>query len=308
MATGENSATWGDVTNTNLGTAIEEAITGSANVAFSNANTTLTLTDTNATQTARNLRLNLTGNATSGYNLVVPAIEKAYIVNNGTDGTITIKNATGTNIAVPTGKTTWVFNDGTDVKDVITHLTSLSIAGTLSVTGAVSLTAALPIASGGTAASTAATARTSLSAAQSGTNVDITSLQPVAYIIEGATVSATAATGTINYNVITQSVVYYTTNSSANWTINIRGSGSTSLNTLLSTGQAITLAFLATNGTTAYYNNVVQVDGTTVGVTTKWQNAAPTSGNASSVDSYTYTVIKTGSATFTVLASQTKFA
>lgn len=308
MATGENSATWGDVTNTNLGTAIEEAITGSASVAFSNANTTLTLTDTNATQTARNLRLNLTGNATSGYNLVVPAIEKAYIVNNGTDGTITIKNATGTNIAVPTGKTTWVFNDGTDVKDVITHLTSLSIAGTLSVTGAVSLTAALPIASGGTAASTAGTARTSLSAAQLGTNVDITSLQPVAYIIEGATVSATAATGTINYDVITQSVVYFTTNSSANWTINIRGNSGTSLNTLLSTGQAITLAFLATNGSTAYYNNVVQVDGTTVGVTTKSQNAAFTSGNANSVDSYTYTVIKTGSATFTVLASQTKFA
>ena len=86
MATGENSTTWGNVTNINLGTAIEEAIVGSADVAFSNASVTLTLTDTNATQPARNMRLNLTGTATSGYNLIVPAIEKPYIINNGTDG------------------------------------------------------------------------------------------------------------------------------------------------------------------------------------------------------------------------------
>jgi hypothetical protein len=296
MATGENSATWGNVTNTNLGTAIEEAITGSASVAFSSANVTLSLSDTNTSQTARNLRLNLTGTATAGYNLVVPSIQKAYIVNNGTDGTITVKNATGTGIAVPAGKTTWVFNNGTNVVDVVTHLTSLTLAS------------ALPVASGGTGGNTAATARTALSAAQSGTNVDITSLQPMAYIIESATVSATAATGTINFDAITQSVVYYTTNASGNWTFNIRGNSGTTLNTLLSTGQAITVAFLATNGSTAYYNNVVQVDGTTSGVTTKWQGAAPSGGNASGIDVYTYTVIKTASATFTVLASQTKFA
>jgi len=138
MTTGENTTTWGNVTNVNLGTAIEEAITGSVDVAFSSANVTLTLTDTNATQSARNLRLNLTGTATAGYNLVVPAIEKAYIINNATDGTVTVKNATGTGIAVPTGKTIWVFNDGTNVKDVVTHLTSLTLA------------AALPVASGGT--------------------------------------------------------------------------------------------------------------------------------------------------------------
>lgn len=127
MVAGENTTTWGNVTNVNLGTAIEEAITGSADVAFSNANVTLTLTDTNATQSARNLRLNLTGTATAGYNLVVPAIEKAYIVNNGTDGTITVKNATGTGIAVPAGKTMWVFNNGTNVVDAVTHLTSLTL-------------------------------------------------------------------------------------------------------------------------------------------------------------------------------------
>ena len=142
MATGENNTTWGDVTNVNLGTALEEAIVGSADVAFSNANVTLTLTDTNSTQSARNMRLNLTGTATAGYNLVVPAIEKPYIVNNGTDGTITVKNTTGTGIAVPAGKTMWLFNNGTNVVDVVTHLSSVTLGS------------ALPVTSGGTGVTT----------------------------------------------------------------------------------------------------------------------------------------------------------
>jgi len=124
---------------------------------------------------------------------------------------------------------------------------------------------------------------------------------------ETATVSATAATGTINYDVTTQSVVYYTSNASANWTVNFRGSSGTSLNTLMSTGQSVTVAFLVTQGATAYYNSAVQVDGSSV--TPKYQGGtAYTSGNVSSIDAYTYTIIKTGSATFTVLVSQTKFA
>lgn len=125
---------------------------------------------------------------------------------------------------------------------------------------------------------------------------------------EVATVSATAATGTINYDVSTQSVLYYTSSAAANWTVNLRHSSGTTMNTALSTGQCLTVVFLVTQGATAYYNNVVQVDGTTSGVTTKWQNAAPSAGNASSVDAYSYTIIKTGASAFTVLASQTKFA
>ena len=124
---------------------------------------------------------------------------------------------------------------------------------------------------------------------------------------EVITVSATAATGTINYDVTTQSVLYYTTNASANWTVNFRGSSGTSLNTLMSTGQSLTVVFLVTQGSTAYYNNAVTVDGTSV--TPKWQGgSAPSSGDASSIDVYTYTIIKTGSAAFTILASQTRFA
>lgn len=123
---------------------------------------------------------------------------------------------------------------------------------------------------------------------------------------EVATISATAATGTINYDITTQSVLYYTSNASANWTVNFRASSGTSLNTAMSTGQSITVAFLVTQGATAYYNNVVQVDGSSV--TPKWQGGtAPTAGNASGIDSYVYTIVKTGSAAFTVFASQTQF-
>jgi hypothetical protein len=125
---------------------------------------------------------------------------------------------------------------------------------------------------------------------------------------EVITVSATAATGTIAYYATTQSVLYYTSNASANWTVNLTGASTpTTLDTLLSTGQCITLVHMVTQGSTAYYNNVVQVDGTTSGVTTKWQTSAPTYGNPSGIDVYSYTVIKTGSATFTVLASLVPF-
>jgi len=125
--------------------------------------------------------------------------------------------------------------------------------------------------------------------------------------LETVTVSATAATGTINYDVTTQSVLYYTTNASANWTVNFRASSGTSLDTAMATGESVTVAFLVTQGATAYYNSAVQVDGASV--TPKWQGGtAPAAGNASSIDAYTYTIIKTGAATFTVLAAQTRFA
>lgn len=124
---------------------------------------------------------------------------------------------------------------------------------------------------------------------------------------ETTTVSATAATGTINFNVVTQADLYYTSNASANFTLNFRGDGSTTFNSLLSTGQTITVVFRNTNGTTAYYANAFQIDGTSV--TPKWQGgSAPSAGNASSVDVYTFAITKTASATYTVFASVTQFA
>ena len=151
IATGEQAGTWGVTTNTNLGTALEEAITGTADVSFSSADVTLTLTDTNGSQTARNLRLNLTGTSGGARNLIVPAIEKFYIVNNGLADAVTVKNSTGTGIAVAAGKTMPVFNNATNVVDVTTYLSSLTLGS------------ALPVASGGSGAATLTGVRKALS-------------------------------------------------------------------------------------------------------------------------------------------------
>lgn len=126
-------------------------------------------------------------------------------------------------------------------------------------------------------------------------------------VAETTTIAATAATGTINYDTTSQTVLYYTSNASANWTVNFRASSGTTLNAALSTGQSLTAVFLVTQGSTAYYNSAVQIDGSSV--TPKWQGgAAPTAGNASGVDIYSYTIVKTGDAAFTVFAVQTQFA
>jgi hypothetical protein len=125
---------------------------------------------------------------------------------------------------------------------------------------------------------------------------------------ERTTVAATAATGTINFDAVTQGVLYFTSNASANWTLNIRGNSGTTLSSILAVGDAITVTHLVTNGSTAYYNNVVQIDGSAV--TPKYQGGtAPAAGNASSIDAYVYTIVKTAATpTYTVFASQTKFA
>jgi hypothetical protein len=119
---------------------------------------------------------------------------------------------------------------------------------------------------------------------------------------ERTTISATAATGTINFDAVTQGVLYYTTNASANWTLNVRGDSGTTLNSILATGDAITVSFLVTNGGTAYYQTAFQVDGSAV--TPKYSGGtAPAAGNASSIDVYTYTILKTANATFTVFGA-----
>ena len=138
----------------------------------------------------------------------------------------------------------------------------------------------------------------------------ITGTASIWQMMENVTVSATAATGTVNYDLLTNgAVTYYTANATGNWTLNLRGDGSTTMNSVMSTGKSLTVAFLVTNGGTAYYQTALQVDGTTSGVTLEWQNgAAPAAGNINSIDAYSITLIKTGSATYTALASQTKFA
>jgi hypothetical protein len=165
----------------------------------------------------------------------------------------------------------------------------------------------LALQSAGTTALTAASGN--LTVAQKMTVIGTASIAglKIADVLETSTVSATAATGTIAYDVTTQAVLYYTTNASGNFTVNFRGSSGTSLNILMATGESVTVAFLVTNGATAYYNSAVQVDGSSV--TPKYQGGtAYAAGNASAVDVYMYTIIKTGNAAFTVFTSQTKFA
>ncbi len=125
---------------------------------------------------------------------------------------------------------------------------------------------------------------------------------------EITTVSAIAATGTINFDALTQSVLYYTTNASANWTLNIRGNSSSTLDSILPVGSSITLVFLVTNGSTAYYQTAFQIDG--VSHTPKWQGgSAPAEGNASSIDAYSFTITKTAATpTYVTLASVAGFA
>ena len=136
IGTGEQAGTWGTTTNTNLGTALQEAITGSADVAFSSGDVTLTLTNSNAAQIGRNLRLNLTGTSGGARNLILGSemqVEKLYLINNTLLDAVTVKNTTGTGIAVPAGKTMFVFNNGTNVVDAIDNLPSGATVGGVAI-------------------------------------------------------------------------------------------------------------------------------------------------------------------------------
>jgi hypothetical protein len=138
-------------------------------------------------------------------------------------------------------------------------------------------------------------------------NANVSTKLSVTSVSEPMLVSATAATGTVTINYLSNPSVFYTTNASANWTLNVRGNSTVTMNSSIAVGDVATVVFMAQQGATAYFANVVQVDGTTI--TPKWQGGtAPTGGNASSIDSYALSILKTAANTYTVLASQTKFA
>ena len=344
MVTGENSGQWGDKTNTNLNL-IQQAIAGYEAIDVASADVTLAMT--NATlSNARNMVLNLTGTLAGTRVVNVPdGIEKTYIVKDSTTRagfTLTIKTVSGTGVTIPAGKTVMVFSDGTNVVDVfflkdVVEDTTPQLGGNLDANGnnilidstnfigdengneqikfATTASAVNEI----SVTNAATTNPPSVSATGGDTNIDL-NLTPkgigrvtfngagkIQQIAEKVTNSATAATGTVDYDVITQAVLNYTTDASGNWTLNIRGDGSNSLDSIMDTGESITIAHLVSQGGTAYYNSAVTIDGSSV--TPEWQGgSAPAAGNVSSIDVYTYTVIKTGSATFTVLAAQTQFA
>jgi hypothetical protein len=199
IGTGEQTGTWGTTTNNNFSVAVGEAITGSADVAFSSADVTVTLTDTNAAQTARNLRLNLTGTSGGARNLILGSgcqIEKLYLVNNGLADAVTVKNTSGTGIAVPAGKSMFVFNNGTNVVDATTYLSSLTLGS------------ALPVASGGTGV-TSSTGTTAVVLSTSPTIITSTLTGYTETVVSIGTVGAshtfTITTGTVQTATLTAS-------------------------------------------------------------------------------------------------------
>lgn len=201
-----------------------------------------------------------------------------------------------------------------DITSLLGLTTPLSVAQ--GGTGKATITAAALQKGAGTAAMADATAGTdyakpTVASTWTATQTITGSASTVAELLRNAaedtTISATAATGTITIFPSSQSVLYFTTNASANWVVNLAFSAGTAMNTALSTGQSLTIAFLVTQGATAFFNTAVQVDGTTSGVTTRWQGGAPTSGVPSGVDIYTYTVVKVSSAVFSVFATVASF-
>jgi len=344
MVTGENAGTWGDITNTNL-VILQQAIAGYGTVAL-NATTGATLTFTNgALSDGKNAVIELTGTITGNVSVIVPdGIEKTYLVKNNTTGafTVQIKTTSGTG---PTFATTdkgikLVYSNGTNVVDSDLQKLSSDYAPTLSANlstnskniivgntyGIIDENSNEQIKFSTTASATneitianaAAGGNPTISATGGDTNVGLT-LTPkgdlgritlngeskIFGVYEGATISTTYITS-FTYDVLTQAVYYQNVNLGSNFTVNIRGNSTTPLNSALATGESVTVALITKQGNNTFYNNVIQVDGTTV--TAIWQGGtAPTAGNASSHDVYTYTAIKTAASTYTVLASQTQF-
>ena len=340
MTTGENSGTWGTKTNTNW-QLIEQAVAGYQAVSIAGGAQTTALTMTNATlSNARNAVISLTGTITGNQIVTIPdGVQKTYIIFNNTSGAFTVlfKNVSGTGYTwSATDKGTRVlYSDGTNIYD--TGLDATTAVNTLS-----NKTLTLPtIANNGsiidgnanayitfqsnttavnqiTLANAATGINPNIQATGTDTNVSL-SLTPkgvgninfngtgrIQQMQEKTTTTAIAATGTINYDLLTQAVLYYTTAATAQFTVNFRGSSSTALNTMLSVGDSMTAAFLNTNST--FYTTFVTVDGTSTNVVTKWQGGSvPSSGN-SGIDTYSFSIIKTAASTYTVLASQIQFA
>jgi hypothetical protein len=342
QATGENSGTWGQITNTNL-LILEQAIGGYSSIAVTSG---ATLTFSNgALSNGKDQVIKLTGTIAGAINVVVPdGIEKTYVIENATTGayTVTVKTSSGTGVtwsATDKGKK-MVYSDGTNVVD--TAFTEVSSDYTPTLSGILDTNGNdIVVDTGGaieddsnneyikfvkTASAVneisitnqATGSAPSIAATGDDTNIDF-NLTPkgigrvtlngngkIQGLAEKVLVNGTF-TSNINIDTNTQAVQLNTATASANFTVNLRGDGSNSLDASMDTGESITVAYINKNNNVTYWNTTVQVDGVTV--TPVWQGgAAPTGGNTTSNDVYTYTAIKTAASTFTVLASQTQFA
>jgi len=340
MATGENSGTWGTKTNTNLDL-VQQAIVGFENIAITSTNTTLLMTDATISP-ARNAVLRFTGTITANCTVFVASgIEKTYTLQNATSGafTLALNQVGGASVIFgATDKTTkLVYLNGTDVVDL--SLVNLTAPQTLTNKTLTTPTLTSPIIneiddSNGNeeiifTATASAVNELTVANAATGNNPNVTAsgsdadvginftpkgtgavtfngTGKIQAVKEKVTVTAVASTGTINYDFLTQAVLYHTTVATGNFTINLRGSSSTSLTNMLSVGESVTGAFLNTN--TTFFVSTITIDGSSTNVTLEYQGGnAPTAGNAG-IDVYSFTAIKTATTpAYTILASQTQF-
>jgi hypothetical protein len=363
MATGENSGTWGDKTNTNLNL-LQQAIAGFQSIALTSTNTTLAMTDATISD-ARNAVIKFTGTLAANTTVFVASgIEKTYIIENGTSGAFTLAlNQVGGASAIfgSSDKTSkLIYLNGTDAVDLgIVNLTNpvtltnktltSAVLGSPTVTGAtISLGANLStnannilfsdtkfIADANTnelvifSQTASAVNEVTLANAATGNNPNFTAsggdtnvginftpkgvgaitfngMGKVEELKEKVNIYTTATTGTMNFNFLDGAVEYHTGTATGQFTLNLRGSSATTLNTLMSVGESMTGAYLNTNST--FYVSTITIDGSSTNVTLEYQGgSAPTSGNAG-IDVYSFTVIKTATTpAYTILAAQTQF-
>lgn len=371
LGAGDEAGTWGSTTNNTFAYLFESAIAGYQTVTISSTSQALSYiygaSSTPSDNQAVYAMLNFTG-ASAATSIYAPPASKQYILKNSTSYAITIYNSTvignttaaGSGVSVAAGVTAQVWSDGTNFYAVdagnVTGIVAIAHGGT----GATTLAGASIATYSGIETLTNKTLTAPTINAPTITSPVISTYGSVKALFETATITAAAPSATTNFDIVTQAVQYYTSNATTNFTLNIRGDGSTALNSILSTGQAVTCTLMVTNGsastvtagsfvvgvtytiasvgttnftligassntvgvtftatgvgsgtgtatTTAFYPNVIQVDGTTV--TPKWQTGVAASPNyLSAVTVYTFSIIKTASATFTVLGSQVKFA
>jgi hypothetical protein len=279
IGNGEQAGTWGTTTNNNLGTLLEQAIAGVEGITLTGD---YTLTDFNGiSDEARNAVLVFNGSLGAPANVTAPSVQKTYIVRNVAGNTVTIKTSSGNGVALTNGSSAVVFCDATNF---FSATTLNFIDGNLTVTGNATISGNL-----------------------TSNTLSATSLFTTPQINERTTISGTGLGSSLNFDTLTQTVYYSTGNATANCTVNIRGNSGTTLNSLMTTGQSTCVAVFMTNGATPYYINALTIDGASG--TPKYQNGlTPVGGFANSVDVYTYNIIKTANATYTVFASQTSFA
>ena len=340
MATGENSGTWGTKTNTNLNL-LQQAIAGFQSIALTSTNTTLAMTDATISD-ARNAVIKFTGTITANCTVFVASgIEKTYILENGTSGAFTLAlNQVGGASAIfgAADKTTkLVYLNGTDVVDLgVVNLTAPQTLTNKTLTTPtltspvineiddsngneqIIFTATASAVNEVTIANAATGNDPTFTASGSDTNIGLDFIPKgtgavtflgtgkIQAVKEKVTVTAVATTGATNFDFLTQAVLYHTTVATGQFTINLRGSSSTTLNNMLSVGESVTGAFLNTN--TTFYVSTITIDGSSTNVTLEYQGgSAPTAGNAG-IDAYTFTAIKTSTTpAYTILAAQTQF-